>query len=333
MKRFLQVIMWLLFFFALFITSAYFLPRLVQIERSALIEAPPKVVFAQVNDLHSWEKWLNWSQIDPEMEVKYINHGVGEGSGYIWESQDPNIGVGKILITESVPYDSIVTLINFADERDGISIFYFEGTDNTTRITWKFKYDVGYNPVARWMGLINGNYAGPDFEESFENLNIVCKVQVQENSLTKELVILEEFNYASVRKEVSFTEVGLVMDEMFGIVSNFIESANTGVAGMPFSIYHEMEGEKIDLECGIPISQLVEGTESVITGTYPETKCAAVDYYGDYRQLEDAHTALQAWIEEHRFQLAGSPIEFYLTDPATEPDPAKWHTQIYYPVR
>lgn len=333
MKRFLRIIMWLLFFFALLIAGAYFLPRITVVERSAVIEAPPKVVFAQVNDLHNWDKWSKWSQIDPEMEVKYINHGVGEGSGYTWESEDTNVGVGKILITESAPYDSIITLINFANEGDAVSKFYFEEQDSTTRLIWEFRYDVGFNPLARWMGLMVGNLVGPDFEESMENLNVVCKVQVQENSLIEELVILEEFDYASVREEVPFVEVGLIMGEMFGRVSNFIESANTGVAGMPFAIYHEMEEQQINLECGIPISQQVEETEVVKTGIYPKTKCAAVDYYGDYRQLEDAHTALQAWIEERRFKLAGAPLEFYLTDPATETDPSKWHTRIYYPVR
>ena len=325
--------MWLLFFFALLIAGAYFLPRFTVVERNAVIEAPPNVVFTQVNDLHSWDKWSKWSQIDPEMEVKYINHGVGEGSGYTWESRDPNVGVGKLLITESAPYDSIVTLINFADEGDAVSVFYFKEKDSNTRLTWKFRYDVGFNPLARWMGLMMGNLIGPDFEESLENLNVVCKVQVQEGSFIEELVTLEEFNYASVRDEVPFVEVSLTMGEMFGQVSNFIESSNTGVAGMPFAVYHEMEGQKIDLECGIPISRLVEKTKHVFTGTYPETKCAAVDYYGDYRQLEDAHTALQAWIEERRFKLAGAPLEFYLNDPATETDPSNWHTRIYYPVR
>ena len=333
MKQFLRIIMWLLFFAALLIAGAYFLPRMVVIERNALIEAPSKVVFSQVNDLHSWEKWSKWNQIDPDMKVDYINHGVGEGAGYTWKSENPGVGNGRLLITESVPYDSIVALLNFDERGDAISVFYFEERDSNTFVTWRLKYDVGYNPAARWMGLIMGSFAGPDFEEGLENLKVVCRVQVQENDFTEELVTLEEFEYASVREEVAFVDVSLKMGDLFAEVSNFLETSNTGVAGMPFAIYHEMDSEVIDLECGIPVSEKVEGTEEINTATYPEQKCAAVDYYGDYRQLEDAHTALQAWIEQHNFKLAGAPLEFYLTDPATEPDPAKWHTRIYYPVQ
>lgn len=334
MKRFLRVLMWLLFIFALAIAGAYFLPRVVEIERSAVIEAPPKVVFAQINDLHSWEKWSKWNQIDPDMEVEYINNGVGEEAGYTWESNNKKVGDGKLLITESVPYDSIVTLLNFAEQGDARGIFYFDERDeSTTLVRWKLLYDVGFNPAARWMGLMMGTFIGPDFEEGLENLNVVSKVQVQENSLIKELITLKTFDFASVRREVPFTEVSLVMGDMYAGISSFIEEVNIGIAGVPFAIYHEMEGETIDLECGIPVSAQVEGNENVNTGVYPTQKCAAVDFYGDYRQLEDAHTALQAWIEERRFKLAGSPIEFYLTDPATESNPDKWHTRICYPVR
>lgn len=334
MKKFLRIIMWILFFFALAITVSYFFPRIVEIKRSAVIEAPAKVVFAQINDLHSWEKWAKWNQIDPDMKIKYINNGVGEQAGYAWESDHQKVGNGKLIITTSVPYDSIVATLNFAGQGDAESVFYFdEQSDSTTLVVWKLRYDVGFNPVARWMGLVMGNIVGPNFRESLENLNVVCKVQVQENSFIEELITLDEFDYASVRQEVPFVEVSLVMGEMYAAISNFTETANVGITGVPFAIYHEMEGETIDLECGIPISEKVEGNEIVTTGTYPKTKCAAVDYYGDYRLLEDAHTALQSWIEERNFKLAGSPIEFYLNDPNTESNPENWHTRICYPVR
>ncbi|HKJ80311.1 MAG TPA: GyrI-like domain-containing protein [Prolixibacteraceae bacterium] len=333
MKRFLRVIMWLLFIVALAIAGAYFLPRVVVVERSAVIEAPVRVVFAQVNDLHSWDKWSKWNQIDPEMKVEYINNGVGNQAGYIWESDNKKVGSGKLLITESAPYDSIVTLLNFAEQGDARGIFYFdENTDSTALVRWKLSFDVGFNPAARWMGLMMDKFVGPDFEEGLQNLNLITKVQVEEKSLVEELVTIGAFNYASVRQEVPFMEVSLVMGEMYAEVSTFIENEEIGIAGAPFAIYHEMEGEKIDLECGVPVSENIAGSGLVNAATFGETQCATVDYFGDYRQLEDAHTELQAWIEQHRFKLAGAPIEFYLTDPATEPDVQKWHTRICYPV-
>jgi effector-binding domain-containing protein len=325
--------MWVLFIFALFIAGAYFLPMVAKVERSKTIDASAKVVFAQINDLHSWEKWSKWNQIDPEMKIDFINKGVGEGAGYRWESANKSVGSGELVILESLPYDSIVILFDIKEQGNARSVFLFSEQDSTTLVTWKMDYDVGYNPAARWMGLMLDKYAGPDFEEGLENLNVVCKVQVQENSFIEELEMLQEFNYASIRKEVSFVEVSLQMEEMYEQVSSFIEEKNVGITGSPFAVYHKMEGERIDLECGIPISKLVEGNQTINSAIYPTKQCAVVDYFGDYRQLEDAHTALQSWIEERKFKLAGPPLEFYLTDPEEEPNSEKWHTRIYYPVR
>lgn len=318
---------------ALFIAGSYFLPRIAIVERSEVIDAPAKVVFAQINDLHSWEKWSKWNQIDPEMKIDFINNGVGENAGYRWNSNNKNMGSGEMVIVESTPYDSIVVQFSFSEQGEARSVFTFNEQDSSTLVNWKMKYDVGFNPAARWMGLMIGQNVGPDFKEGLENLNVVCKVQVQENSFIEELVNLTEFNYASIRKEVPFVEVSLIMGEMYAEVSSFIEANKVGIAGAPFAIYHEMEGERIDLECGIPITKMTESNEIIKTAVYHKRKCAALDYYGDYRQLEDAHTALQSWIEERRFKLAGSPLEFYITDPANESNPENWHTRILYPVR
>jgi len=325
--------MWVLFLFALFVIGAYFLPEVVTVERDATIDAPSKVVFAQINDLHSWEKWSVWNQLDPDMNIKYFNHGIGEGAGYKWDSANKHVGTGKLQIVESTPYDSIVTLINFTEEGDAKSVFNFEETDSVTHLIWKLTYNLGYNPFTRWMGLMMEKFIGPDFDKGLENLKIVCEVQVQEKSLIEELVDLEGFNYASIRRKVSFPEVGLSMQEMFETINNFIASSNTEIAGVPFTIYHEMKGEEIDIECGIPISILIEGNKTIITSTFSSKRCATVNYYGDYQQLEDAHTALQSWIEEREFKLAGPPVEFYFADPRTEQNPKKWLTKIYYPVK
>jgi effector-binding domain-containing protein len=325
--------MWVLFLFALLISGAYFLPKIIMVERNTTINAPSNVVFAQINDLHNWEKWSVWSQLDPNMKLEYINNGVGQGAGYKWESNNTQLGSGQLQITESVPYDSIVTIISFSEESDARSVFHFEENDSTTYLTWRLTYDLGYNPFARWMGQMMKNYIGRDFEKGLQNLNVVCDVQMQENSLIVELVELEGFQYAGIRKTVPFLEIGLVMGEMYDEISRFIESSGTEMAGMPFVVYHEMKGGEIDLECGIPVSKIVKGNNSITTSVFPSNQCAAVDYYGDYQQLEDAHTTLQAWIDEHDFKLAGPPFEFYITGPRTEQNPDNWLTKIYYPVR
>ena len=325
--------MWLLFIFALFIMTAYLLPQNVEIERSKKIGASPKIVFSQVNDLYNWEKWSKWHIADPDLETEFNNNGVGEGAGVIWNSDDGNIGIGKLTITESVPYDSVFCVLQFPEKRPGTMKFLFDENGEETFLTWTLTLDVGYNPFVRWTGLLKNSTIGPDLEDGLDYLNTVCKVLQQEDAMIVELQKLDTFEYASVREKVSFNDVSSRMSEMYQTVTNFVAGTTIAITGAPFAIYHEMKNDSIDLECGYPVSELILPEAPVETGTFQSAECATADYYGDYEKLEDAHSVIQQWIEKHRFRIAGPPIEKYITDAATEADPENWHTKIYYPVR
>ena len=59
-------------------------PSHYRIERSATINAPASVVFAQVNDFHKWEAWSPWAKIDPAMKQTYEGASSGTGAIYTW---------------------------------------------------------------------------------------------------------------------------------------------------------------------------------------------------------------------------------------------------------
>ena len=122
MKTFKKFLLGLAIVLLAMLVTAFFLPRQVHVERKGTINAPAKVVFNQVNNLHTWEKWAVWNQMDPDMQVEFEHTGIGKGAAYTWESENPNLGSGKLTITESVPYDSIATKMNFMEE--GISTGY-----------------------------------------------------------------------------------------------------------------------------------------------------------------------------------------------------------------
>lgn len=324
--------MWLLLFVALFIAVAFFLPRYVEVERNMDIQASPKTVFNQINDLHSWSNWSKWNRIDPEMTVQYYNHGVGKLAGYKWESKHRQVGNGRLEIVESVKYDSIVIHLSFVENNISKSVFKFNESENGTNVSWSLHVDLKNNPIMRWMGLRMGKSIGRDFEEGLINLNAWSKVMENKGSYVVELTEMDAFKYASIRGNVSFNEISLKMGDMYGQIAFFLEETEAEMAGMPYAIYHLMDDQEIDLECGIPISMLVEGNEVISTGTYEKTKCVTTEYYGDYHELELGHDAIQNWLVKHGFELSDAPLEVYVTDPGLEPNPENWLTRIYYPV-
>jgi effector-binding domain-containing protein len=54
-------------------------------------------------------------------------------------------------------------------------------------------------------------------------------------------------------------------------------------------------------------------------------------HIGPYDTMQSTHTAILAWIEEQGGVPSGASWEIYYSDPATEPDPDNWRTQVVQP--
>jgi len=333
MKWFIKIIMWVLFLFALFILIAFFflLPREIRIEQDLYIEASSKIVFSQVNDLYNWEKWNEWHQADPDMDINYVKNGVGKSAGFQWESKNRKIGAGSVMILESKKYDSLIVNMAFFEKGEAINKFIISGEEGNCKMSWEFYYNLEQYPQLWWKGYrINRNWEAY-INEGLANIKTVCEVQAKENVMVVELEKLDSFLYVSLRQKVNFADVSEKMLEMFDQLNETIQSQEIETKHSPFAIYHSIIGETIDMECGIPVPHLIE-KEEVISGVFPAVTCAALKYYGNYEQLEQGHTTVQNWLQKRRFNIGGPPIEVYVTDPEKEPDSGKWLTIIYYPV-
>lgn len=332
MSRFARIIMWILFWGALFVAIAYFLPKTVVVQRSTDIQAPAKTVYAQIIDLHQWDHWSPWKKMGNNASVEYQNNGIGLGGGYIWKNEKKEGSGATIVISEAVPYREIAVSLDFMERGEASSDFILNEGEEKTTITWTLTYDVGNNPFARWIGLLMKKSMATDFDNGLVKLKALCEVIVKDNDLVVLLEQTNEMKYAGIRKTVSYIEIGREMSTMYSSISEFLVENEIKVVGIPFALYHLMNEEEIDLECGIPITGEFEGNARIKAATLPALKCACIDFYGDYSNLEDGHKVLQKWVEAHEFNLVSAPMEFYLTDPNTEPDPEKWITRICYPV-
>jgi effector-binding domain-containing protein len=332
MKVLKKIFVALLLLIALLIAIAYLLPRDAHVERAATINAPAKVVFSEVNDLRCWNKWATWNQIDPEMKVEYINGGIGDGAGYEWNSQNPQVGQGKLLITGSIAYDSIAVCLDFMKGDTATGYFLFKEDSGKTVVTWAFNSHLGDNPLARWMGLMFGKMIGTGFEKGLDNLNTVCLEIVEEQRPVVEIVNLPEIVYAGLKKTDDWQEIGTEMGSLYVKIMADIQKQGLTITGMPFAVYHSMEGSTVNFECGIPVNQLPEKKGNVEYGAIAAGKYAFAVHVGSYETLEKEHSAIQEWITKHEFELTGGPMEIYMTDPQNEPDTTKWVTNIYYPL-
>lgn len=143
---------------------------------------------------------------------------------------------------------------------------------------------------------------------------------------------LEAQPYVGIRATTGVEKIASVMGPLFGELLGFLQQSGREPAGMPFAIYHSMQGDAVELECGMPVAGATPGTGRIQAGELPSGTMATVTHFGPYDNLPQTWAALTQWIESEGLKPAGSPWEVYVTDPGKEPDQAKWRTDIFFPV-
>ena len=143
---------------------------------------------------------------------------------------------------------------------------------------------------------------------------------------------LDTQSYLGIRATSSKEELGQVMGPLFGEVYEYVQQSGGTPASMPFSIYHAMEGDSIELECGMAVVSPMPGTDRIRASELPSGTVATVSHMGAYDELPKTWTALVEWIGSQGLAPAGAPWEVYVTDPGAEPDQSKWRTDIFFPV-
>jgi effector-binding domain-containing protein len=109
-------------------------------------------------------------------------------------------------------------------------------------------------------------------------------------------------------------------------------------AGAPFIRYHVINMQaKLDIEVGAPVAGPLPGDGRVKAGVLPAGRYAALVYTGVENGIK-GNQALLDWArakgirwdrwDDENGDAFGARYESFLTNPADEPDPAKWETEV-----
>jgi hypothetical protein len=147
-----------------------------RVERSATMNAPASVVFAQVNDFHKWNAWSPWAKIDPAMKQTFDGAPAGTGAGYAWVGNS-EVGEGRMTITESHPSDLIKIKLEFLKPFAATSdtVFTFKPEGNQTKVTWTMDGDKNFMAKAIHMFMNIDKMVGGDFEKGLAQMKTVAE--------------------------------------------------------------------------------------------------------------------------------------------------------------
>ncbi len=130
-------------------------------------------------------------------------------------------------------------------------------------------------------------------------------------------------------------EISDFLGNAFGAVAALIERKGLDYGGAPYAKYRPLDGEfsEFEIEAGFPVLGLAEGEGEVLASTLPAGPAVVLTYLGPYDGMRPAYEAIEQWLGDNRAQADGPAWEVYYSDPATEPDPSTWRTDIFQPFR
>lgn len=136
-----------------------------QVERSALVAAPPATVFAWLDDPRRWDEWA------PLGDVKTTFSGPARGAGATRSWDHPELGDGVFRIVSTIPDHEVRYHVEVQEGSlitDGTIELAPEGTG--TRVTWRENGDFGRNPLMGYTARSMDRMQGPQMELTLARL-------------------------------------------------------------------------------------------------------------------------------------------------------------------
>jgi hypothetical protein len=91
-----RLLVFLVVLIVLLIIVAFFLPKNVHVERTVASKASPEAVYGYLNNLKTYDEWMPWNKIDPNMKKTWGDKSEGTGAWYSWTSDNSSVGKGKL---------------------------------------------------------------------------------------------------------------------------------------------------------------------------------------------------------------------------------------------
>jgi effector-binding domain-containing protein len=158
--------------------------------------------------------------------------------------------------------------------------------------------------------------------------------------VTPEIETRTEQPYVALRARVPMSGIAAFAVRA-GEVFSWLAARGLAPAGPPFLRFNVIDmARELEIENGVPVAAAVDGDDLVVPGVLPAGRYATVIHTGHPSELAEVTGALLDWGAEQGLTWDVSPsgdgerwgarLEFYLTDPAEEPDMSKWQTQLAF---
>lgn len=173
---FKKILLFLVILVAAFCGYVAMQPDAFSVKRSAMLNAPPAEVFAQVNDFRNWQEWSPWAKLDPNAKATFSGPDFGKGAKFAWEGND-HVGQGEMEIVESKPNELIKIDLHFIKPFEGTNdtLFTFKPEGNGTTVSWEMSGKNNFIGKAMCILMNMDAMVGADFEKGLNNMKAIVE--------------------------------------------------------------------------------------------------------------------------------------------------------------
>jgi effector-binding domain-containing protein len=144
---------------------------------------------------------------------------------------------------------------------------------------------------------------------------------------------VDEQHVAVIRFKCKPADIGKQLGVALPELMMYLNAIGAKSHGAPYTRYYSFTPDSVDMEAGMPVAEPVVGKGRVKANKLPACRAAVAWHVGPYHTLSETHQKLDVWVAEQGLQADGPQWEVYWTDPGMEPDPTKWRTQVFRPVK
>lgn len=150
-------------------------PNEYHVERSAKIDAPAEIIWAEVADLSQWDNWGHWHTSDPEQKTTVTGEPGTVGHQSAWDGEIT--GTGKMTITESNPPNDLAMELEFFTPMAGVANTGFVIAEDDGGSIVTFSMDGKNDFVGKFFSLIMDmdEMIGGAYEDSLGNLKEIAE--------------------------------------------------------------------------------------------------------------------------------------------------------------
>ncbi len=306
------------------------------VTRSIDVNVSKEKAFELVSDFKTWSSWSPWLCMEPNADVTITKDGQGEGAVNSWVGE--LVGSGEIEHIKIDSENSIDQDIRFIKPFKSQSKVYwkFEDKGETSIVTWGMKGKMPF--LFKFMAKNMEPWIGMDYERGLKMIKDILETGKVDSSIKidgKENI--PSTHFIGLKASCPMNDMAPSMKTSFSTIKSYTEKHQIQYNNA-LSVYHDFDFTKTDCEysSGVSIPSAIPIDHSdIYNGHVEEQKAVKITFTGDYKHLGNAWSAAYAYARHKKLKVKKSvdPVEFYLNDPTKEPDPSKWVTEVYLPIK